>query len=871
MTAPHFLLAGCLAVATLLTAAFADTARAAEPMDNPADALAGLRPPSVPLIANDPYFSVWSPHDKLTDGPTVHWTGKPHRMTSLVRVDGKAFRLMGDEPSGVDAMEQTGLVVWPTRTVYTFAGGGVKLSLTFLTPLLPDDLALCSRPVTYLTWSAESNDGRPHDVALYFDAGGDFAVNTLDQVVACKRESVGDLTALRVGTVEQPVLETSGDDTRIDWGYFYVAAADGKAALAPAGKARDAFASGDAMPADMADGKKAVDDGAPVLAVSFDLGEVSDNAVERRVILAYDDLYSIQYFNTQLRPYWRQDGHDAAWLLKTADAEYDELAKKCEAFDKEVVGDLMKVGGKSYAQIGVLSYRQSFAAQKLCADANGQPIMMSKENNSNGCIATVDVLYPAAPQMLVFSPTMLKLSLLPLMEYSASKLWDDNAAPHDLGTYPLATGQVYGGGGSPMPVEESGNMLVLLAALSTVEGDADFANEYWPTITKWYNFLVENGLDPANQLSTDDFAGHLARNANLSAKAIMGIASYGRLCEMTGHDAEGKKAMQTARDYAKKWMELGDAGDHYDLAFGQDDTWSQKYNLVWDKLLGFDVFPPEVVEKEMAFYRGKMNEYGLPLDSRKAYTKLDWELWTATMANDHADFQRIVDACAKYVNETPTRVPLSDWYETDTAKRTGFMARSVVGGNFIGLMRDKEIWKKYAGRDKAEVGDWAAISIDKPETKTLSATADEGDAPTWRYTTRQPAQSWTATNFDDSGWREGKAGFGSPGTPNADNGTEWTTSDIYLRRAFTLPKGTDLQAPRLWLAHDEGVEVYLNGVLALKRRGYRNAYAIYPISPEAAATLKAGKNTIAVHCNQTGGGQYVDVGLVELTETKPAK
>ena len=412
-----------------------------------------------------------------------------------------------------------------------------------------------------------------------------------------------------------------------------------------------------------------------------------------------------------------------------------------------------------------------------------------------------------------------------------------------------------------MPVEETGNMLVLLAALGEVEGNADFANSYWPTVTKWYNFLVENGLDPANQLSTDDFAGHLARNANLSAKAIMGIASYGKLCEMTGRDAEAKKAMGTAREYMQKWMELGDAGDHYVLAFGSPDTWSQKYNFVWDKLLDFDVVPDEVIDKEMTYYRTKMNKYGLPLDSRRAYTKLDWEVWTAAMANKQSDFQMIVDACAKWADETPTRVPLSDWYETESGKQTGFKARSVVGGVFIGLMRDKEIWQKYAKRDRMKVGDWAPIQVDVPEMTVLAPTAKpQGDAPTWRYLTFQPPEGWTAKTFDDGQWREGKAGFGTGGTPAAVVNTNWDSSDIYLRRTFTLAADAKLDNPHLWLSHDEDVEVYLNGVLALKRAGYRNSYNEYAIRPEAAATLKAGGNTIAVHCHQTGGGQFVGRG-----------
>ena len=353
----------------------------------------------MPLIANDPYFSVWSQHDKLTDGDTTHWTGKPQRMTSLARVDGKALRLMGDQPADVPAMEQTKLTVWPTRTVYEFRGGGVALTLTFTSPLLPDDLMIASRPVTYLSWSAVSADGQAHDVSVLFDAGGEFAVNAPDQAVAWERQTVGNLTALRVGSVEQPVLEKSGDDICIDWGYFYVAADAklAKTAFAPPEAARAAFAAGKPLPADVDFEQRAVNDGAPVLAVSFDLGSVAAAPVERHLTLAYDQVYAIQYFRARLRPYWRKDGADAAALLKAAAADYDDLAKRCKAFDEEVVADLTTVGGDAYAKVGVLSYRQALAAQKICADANGQPIMMSKENYSNGCIATVDILYPSSP------------------------------------------------------------------------------------------------------------------------------------------------------------------------------------------------------------------------------------------------------------------------------------------------------------------------------------------------------------------------------------------------------------------------------------------------------------------------------------------
>jgi len=189
---------------------------------------ADFRPPAVPLVTHDPYFSIWSMADRLTDAPTKHWTGTVHSLSSLVRVDGTCYRVMGTEPRGVGALAQTSVEVRPTTTLYRFAGAGIQLTLSFVTPALPDDLAVLSRPVTYLTWTAQATDGKAHDIAIYFDAGAEISVNTRDEAVVWSRFRVNGQDVLRVGSEQQPMLEKSGDDLRIDWGYLY--------AVAPAGQ-----------------------------------------------------------------------------------------------------------------------------------------------------------------------------------------------------------------------------------------------------------------------------------------------------------------------------------------------------------------------------------------------------------------------------------------------------------------------------------------------------------------------------------------------------------------------------------------------------------------------------------------------------------
>jgi Domain of unknown function (DUF4965)/Domain of unknown function (DUF5127)/Domain of unknown function (DUF1793)/Domain of unknown function (DUF4964) len=832
-----------------------------------------FRPPSVPLVACDPYFSIWSPADKLTDADTTHWTGKARRMTGLVRIDGKNFCFMGTEPAGVPELPQTGLEVLPTRTIYNFEGQGVHLTVTFLTAALPDDLDLLSRPVTYLTWESRSTDKQKHKVAVYFDARGAMACETPDQPVSFEKAFSGKVKAWRVGTVEQPVLQKRGDDLRIDWGYFYVAMANNVKGSLTANEAeatRTGFMTDGKLPAPAAKASLENNDrNNIVLAFASNLDCVPDKTASTWLMLAYDDVYSIQYMRKNLRPYWRRNGWEAADLLKAAARDYATLQKRCAAFDDELMNDLRNVGGENYAKLAALAYRQCFAAGKFVADENGQPLQFCKENHSNGCISTSDVFYPMAPQFLLFGPTLAKSFMVPFMNYATSERWKFPFAPHDLGTYPKANGQVYGDGehgvNNQMPVEETGNLLCLFAAVAEMEGNANFAGLYWTQLERWADYLKEKGFDPEKQLCTDDFAGHLAHNVNLSVKAICGLGSFAKLCEMRGDKAKADEYYKIAREFAQRWMKEADDGDHFRLAFDKPGSWSQKYNLVWDRVLGLNLFPAEVARKEMAFYKKMQNEFGLPLDNRRTYTKLDWITWTATLTENREDFDALVAPIVHFLNHTPDRSPMTDWYETKSAKKVGFTARPVVGGVFMRMLYEKPIWQKYAKRDKTKATNWAVM----PKLPGFEAVMPAADTKPgmWRYTTSQPAENWFAPEFNASSWSEGKGGFGKTRNSAAVIGTEWTSNDIWLRREVEF-NGTKWDELLGWLHHDDDAEVYINGVLALKTTGATGSYEDFYFNRRGRSAIKHGKNVIAVHCRNTGGEQYIDFGLVRAKTTK---
>jgi hypothetical protein len=520
-------------------------------------------------------------------------------------------------------------------------------------------------------------------VQIYFGASGNIAANNPGTELTTQKYTASGLAILRAGTKAQPVLKKSGDDLRIDWGYLYVAvpaSSKAKQYITTAGDAASSFKDA-SVSSSSTQGKNLV------LNTVINLGKVGNEPKEQFILLGYDDLYSIQYFGQNLKPWWRNDpSQTIEKQLALAASGYKDIFKRCRLFNERMKQDAVDAGGEKYADLCVLAYRQSIAAHKLVKSTQGETLFLSKENFSNGCINTVDVTYPSAPLFLIYNPELLKGMLNGIFYYSESGKWKKPFAAHDLGTYPLANGQVYG---EDMPVEESGNLIILTAAIAKAEGNAGYAKLHWKTLSTWVNYLSSEGFDPANQLCTDDFAGHLARNANLSVKAIVGIACYAMLADMLHDKTTAKKYHTMAKEMAIKWTMLSGDGDHYALTFDKKNTWSQKYNLVWDKVLDMDIFPKEVSEKEIKYYLTKQNTFGLPLDSRKTYTKSDWIIWTAALAGSRKDFDALIDPVYKYVTESSSRVPLSDWHETMDGKKVGFQARSVVGGYFMKMLEKK--------------------------------------------------------------------------------------------------------------------------------------------------------------------------------------
>ena len=649
-----------------------------------------LRPPSVPLITVDPYFSVWSPADCLTDTPTVHWTGKPNTILGTADIDGVSYRFLGRLNRRDDSavLTQTSVDCDALNTRYTFEGAGIELKLTFTTPLLMDNFDLMTRPVSYLKTEVKSLDGACHTVKIKIAASEELCLNYRgEDDVVTDTFTTDSYTAAKIGSVKQPILAVSGDDIRINWGYFYLGVCCGKAYVEKIAVPFVPNRRNETAP----EGFKEE--------MTFVCAETELKTCCKPAALftfAYDDIRSINYFGDELKSWWNKDGKTIETAIAEAYADYDCVMKKCADFADRLFLDACRAGGEKYAEICELSYRQSIAAHKLALDTEGNVLWISKECFSNGCAATVDVSYPSIPLYLMYNPELVRGMMRPIYKYSRTDKWIFDFAPHDCGQFPLVKGQVYGANAlaSQMPVEECGNMLVMAAAVAIADKETKFAEENLDLLEAWVKYLEAHGDDPENQLCTDDFAGHLAHNCNLSLKAVMGITGLGILYRMMGRTEDYEAMIEKAKKMAAGWAVHAANGDgSYRLAFDRPGTWSMKYNIVWDKLFGTGVMDKGVTATEFVSYKHHINHYGMPLDNRASYTKSDWLIWTATLAERREDFEEYVAPLWEGYNCSQSRVPATDWYNTVSAQQIGFQHRSVVGGHFIKLL-------EYSGKMK---------------------------------------------------------------------------------------------------------------------------------------------------------------------------
>lgn len=665
-----------------------------------------MRYPAYPLITLDPYISLWSCSDQLNDDNVRLWHGMEKPIYGILHIDGESLRFMGaPDPDKIvpgRCIAQKSVEMSPLFTKYIFENSRVRLTVSFWSPAIMSDLQLMSTPCSFIDYNIKVLDGRAHSIAfeIYIDGaicghGGDIAGETLD----CEGYSVACF-----GKKNQRPLHERGDGIDIDWGSFCLAGRFARYAEhspvydysftqqkdPPQGEARR-----------------------PLLISPYKLPENFSGEMSAYDVFAYDDGLSLVVLGEALKGVWTERFEDIETAIDYFYKHHDELRALTAAWEGKLLQDAEPFGG-DYVKLITAVYRHVLAAHKAVRNHEGELLYMSKECNSNGCINTVDVSYPSMPLMLCYNPELVRGMMTGIFEFALKPCWKYDFAPHDLGQYPIANGQVYAfradvNAAKPfawldiyrqdadmydfsrqMPVEECGNMILMAYAYMRADGSArarDYIARYMPLLRKWAGYLISKGIDLDMQLCTDDFAGHLGRNVNLAVKSCEALFAMG---ELTGDE----RYRDIARRNAAELAELARNANGMMLCLDKPESWSLKYNMAWDSVAGFGLFPTEVKHSEIRCYHEKANEFGVPLDSRRTFAKSDWMLWAAMLDDTDATVQDMAEYLCAFLGNTLDRIPMADWFDTVSARRCWMWHRSVQGGLWMPVLRAKWNEKK---------------------------------------------------------------------------------------------------------------------------------------------------------------------------------
>jgi len=663
---------------------------------------------------------------------------------------------------GGKGLDMIDLEVTPTKTVVKLwePSTGITLGLTFLSPMFPDKseeaYKYLSRGISYIQMEILSNPYQ-ETIDLYLDATAQWAVNDCDheEVTWYRGESESamknDFSYWKLGSSAQNVLGVRGDGVMLNWGWLYLAAASSGDEVESSGGrssiSRREFLEHGRLPKDKSEdsGKAICSDGLPALSLVYKNIRMGD---KHTALIGYDDIKSVRYYaEGDFPPYWTHHYSSYADALQQAIKEIPMIEQFSNDFDARFDSEMTRIGSKKYSQLAALAYRQTFSAIKMVYNEKrkSQPVWtFVKEISTNGDMQTMDVIFPSAPMFLLFNTDILKKALIPVLSFANNEtarehpddpnsriVWpqytySDPYSPHEIGTYPVADHGTKEQ--EQMPMENTGNMFLMLAGIIKYDDTGKnvdfFYPRYWPLLKSWANYLNSTLPFPENQLCTDDFTGMLANNTNLAAKGIVALEAFASICDAVNEFEVSSKGetsefernnlinandcdayRSSARHYAKNWKTYAWEKDHFKIAYDFPNSYSIKYNMVWQKLLGFGDNQPfdwtNIVPAETNYYKQHQNQYGTPMDSRHNYVKLDWLSWGAVMGESvqPGAFQKMFvepawamannynDTYKMKVPDTPfSNVPLTDLYDTSSGRPAwtpnAFVDRPVVGGIF---------------------------------------------------------------------------------------------------------------------------------------------------------------------------------------------
>jgi hypothetical protein len=714
-----------------------------------------LNPPSIPLAVKGPYLNAWLASGRNPDATPPNnagnggylagqwpsfWTsshgadgGFRLGWTGYIRIDNVTYQWLGDGfgnlvRAGKNA-NQLSMTYTSTRSIFTFEADGVHFNVTFMTPVWPNDYLRQSIPLSYMHFQLDPSSSTNRSVQLFTDiderwaTGHDYDYENYPVTM----QWVDNANGSSIYFVQRGNPQTYTEfRQRAEWGSATYAMRRRKgmssrnnnnvvAQLEFINTGNLTYDHNPVGGPDNSFGYSVNFDGKGGNDALFAVGFVRTPYVNYVKAQEQRNGSSVPTSYLQDRyGYWMSKYPNFSDLVAFFLDDYENAVSHCTRLDQQIDQDSRNaVGGgdvgAKYSAITQLSVRQSFATLEITVPYisnkrgynTSDTIIFLKEISSNGDMQTVDVFAPQFPLLTYLNPDILRDIMEPIFEYTESGLYPNKWCVHDLGVYPSAFGH-NDGKDEPMQVEESGNMILLALHYAQLVGSStakSWLSRHYSIMQQWAEFLIEDSLVPALQLSTDDFAGTLANQSNLAIKGIEGIAAMGQIADLLGKTKDAKMYNNVSQTYIQSFYTyaFNTNRTHIKLAYQSENSWGTLYNLVFDRLLNLKLVAKEVYTKQDAFYPTKRQRYGTPLDSRFTWAKTDWQIWASASAEIDSTRDYWIENMYSFYQAHLTDAPMTDLYQTQTGDfpkepstpRIYFIARPVVGGHFMHLAMRK--------------------------------------------------------------------------------------------------------------------------------------------------------------------------------------
>ncbi|PIL29028.1 hypothetical protein GSI_09076 [Ganoderma sinense ZZ0214-1] len=690
-------------------------------------------PAAVPLAVRSPYLSAWLPQgagNALNDIWPQFWTGNSILgWAGFAKVDGSAYVWMGSPsvPNTTFSKATQKSLKWTsTQSIFVMTAGPVDLTITFLSPVEPNDFVNQSLPLSYYSISAASNDGKSHEVQVYVDISGEWVTGTSNPLINWSTTGSTGVITHQV-QIANPIAFSEVND-RIQDGAVYHSTLNVTGTTYQTGQdivVRALFINNGILANTQDTNFRPTSTNWPIFAFAHDFGAVTDSPATPVVYsVGHSRKNAVQYIilnngrQVQSSYFWTRFS-TMADAISSFLGDYNNAVTRANQFDNAVSNDANRVSS-DYASLVALSVRQTFGAIEITVPQHSDGsfdtsnVLTFMKQMRDASVNTVDVIYPSWPLFLYTNATIGKSLIMPLLQYQTSGQYPNRWCVHDMGSnYPNATGH-NDGLDTKMPIEESGNMVIMALSYAQRTDDLSWLKTYFAILDQWTQFLIADSLIPQNQLSTDVFAGPLANQTNLAIKGIVGIQAMAEIARATGDTGRYTNYSTLAASYVKQWQQFATSstGSHLTLSYGDNDSWGMTYNLYADKLLG-------------------TNASESPLDPIHILLMLslysDWSIWTAATTTRSDVRDQIISAVVKYAADGKNSLPLSDWYDTiagTQADPSSNYARPVVGGH-LALLALQGV-QNISSPDGSGSGN--------PTTSSGSPKPTSGSVHRWQYT-----------------------------------------------------------------------------------------------------------------------------------------